>query len=150
MACSRVCALLRQMREGTERLLEVPHGLAVGRPRHGLLPGLPAVRQGLVPHFAPQGMVGQAFDLLGHPVPGERLQGLDDAGMQRPPPLLQEAAVGHLVGEGVLEGVLVLGKEPRLVQELGRLQGASRLTVQRRPRAARQWPAAAARAPPCR
>ena len=75
-------ALLRQMREGAERLLEVPHGLAVGRPRHGLLPRLPAVRQGLVPHLAPQGMVRQAFDLLGHPVPGERLQGLDDAGVQ--------------------------------------------------------------------
>ena len=94
------------MREGTERLLEVPHGLAVGRPRHGLLPRLPAVRQGLVPHLAPQGMMGQAFDLLGHPVPGERLQGLDDAGMQRAPPLLEQRLVGHLLGEGVLEGVL--------------------------------------------
>ena len=38
-------------------------GLAVGRPRHSLLPRLPAVCQGLVPHLAPQGMVGQAFDL---------------------------------------------------------------------------------------
>ena len=65
MACSRVSRCLRQMREGAERLLEVPHGLAVGRPRHGLLPRLPAVRQGLVPHLTPQGMVGQAFDLLG-------------------------------------------------------------------------------------
>ena len=41
--------LLRQMREGTERLLEVLHGLAVGRPRQSLLPRLPAVRQGLGP-----------------------------------------------------------------------------------------------------
>ena len=122
MACSRVSRCLRQMREGTERLLEVPHGLAVGRPRHGLLPRLPAVRQGLVPHLAPQGMVRQAFDLLGHPVPGERLQGLDNAGVQHPPPLLQQAAVGHLVGEGVLEGVLALGEEARLVEELGGLQ----------------------------
>ena len=98
------------MREGAERLLEVPHRLAVGRPRQGLLPRLPAVRQGLVPHLPPQGMVGQAFDLLGQPVPGERLEGLDDAGMERPPPLLQETAVGHLVGEGVLEGVFRSGK----------------------------------------
>ena len=137
------------MREGTERLLEVPHGLAVGRPRQGLLPRLPAVRQGLVPHLAPQGMVRQAFDLLGHPVPSERLQGLDDAGMQRPPPLLEQAAVGHLVGQGVLEGVLALGEEARLVEELGRLE-VREAAVQRRPRAARQWPAAAARAPRCR
>ena len=69
------------MREDTERLLEAPHGLTVGRPRHSLLPRLPAVRQGLVPHLAPQGMVRQPFDLLGHPLPGERLQGLDDPGM---------------------------------------------------------------------
>ena len=90
MACSRVSRVLRQMREGAERLLEGPHGLAVGRPRQGLLPRLPAVRQGLLPHLPPQGMVGQPFHLLGHPVPGERLQGLDDAGMQRPPPLLEQ------------------------------------------------------------
>ena len=74
MACSRVSRVSGRCGEGTERLLEGPHGLAVGRPRHGLLPRLPAVRQGLVPHLAPQGMVGQAFDLLGHPVPGERLR----------------------------------------------------------------------------
>jgi hypothetical protein len=115
-------ALLWQMREGTERLFEGPHGLAVSRPRQGLLPRLPAVHQGLVPHFAPQGMVGQAFDLLGHAVGRERLKSLDDAGVEYPPPLQQEAAVGDLMGEGVLEGVLVLGKEARLVEELGRLQ----------------------------
>ena len=57
-------ARLRQMRENTERLLEIPHGLAVGRPRHGLLPGLPAVGQGLGPHLTPQGMVRQPFDLF--------------------------------------------------------------------------------------
>ena len=50
-------------------------------------------------------MVGQAFDLLAHPVPGRAFQHLDDAGMQRPPSLLQQAAIGHLLGEGMLEGV---------------------------------------------
>jgi hypothetical protein len=34
---------LRQMREDTERLLEGPHSLAMGRSREGLLPCLPAV-----------------------------------------------------------------------------------------------------------
>ena len=122
MACSQCGALLRQMRQGAERLLEIPHGLAVGRLRHGLLSRLSAVRQGLVPHLPPQGMVRQAFDLLGQPVPSERLEGLDDPGVQHPPPLLEEPAVGHLVREGVLEGVLALGKEARLVEELGRLE----------------------------
>ena len=35
---------LRQTPEGTERLLEVLHGLAVGRACHSPLPRLPAVR----------------------------------------------------------------------------------------------------------
>ena len=34
-------------------------------------------------------MVGQAFDLLGQSIPGERLQGFDDAGMEGSPPLLE-------------------------------------------------------------
>ena len=141
-------ACLRQMREGAERLLEVPHGLAVGRPRQGLLPCLPAVCQGLVPHLAPQGMVRQAFDLLGHPVPDERFEGLDDAGMQHPPPLLEQAAVGHLMGQGVLEGVLVVGKEARLVRGT-RPPGGVPGRHAAPPRAARQWPATGARGPPC-
>jgi hypothetical protein len=42
--------------------------------------------------------------------------------MQRSPPLMQETIVGHFVGQGVLEGILVVGKETRLVQELGLLE----------------------------
>ena len=122
MACSRVSRCLWQMRQGAERLLEAPHGLTVGRPRHGLLPRLSAVCQGLVPYFAPQGMVCQAFHLLGQLVPGERFESLDDASMQHPPPLLEQTAVGHLVREGVLEGVLALGKESSLIEKLGRLE----------------------------
>jgi hypothetical protein len=51
-------ACLRQLRQGPERLLEAPHGLAMGRSRQGLLPRLPKVRQGLIPHLPPQGMMG--------------------------------------------------------------------------------------------
>src|SRR6266568_2773277 len=98
------------MREGADRLLEVPHGLAVSRPRHGLLPNLPAVRQGLLPHLSPQGMGGQAFDLLSYPVPSEPFQDLNDASMQRSPPLLEEATVGYLVRQGMLKGVFQLGE----------------------------------------
>ena len=67
-------------------------------------------------------MMRQAFDLLSHPVSGERLQGFDDTGMQRPPPLLQQTPVGHLVRQGVLEGVLAFREKPCLVEELRRLQ----------------------------
>ena len=75
-------------------------------------------------------MVRQVFDLvwapprshLGHAVPSECLQGFDDAGMQYPTPLQQEAAVGHLVRQGVLESVFRLGEKARLIQELRRLE----------------------------
>src|SRR5262245_5510052 len=97
--------LFWQMPQSTECLLEGPHSLAVGRPRHGLLSRLPAVRQGLIPYLTPRGMVRQTFHLLGHPVSGECFEGLDDAGMQRPPPLLEQCLIGHLLGEGMLKGV---------------------------------------------
>ena len=85
------------------------------------LPSLPAVRQGLVPHLTPQGMVRQPFDLLGHAVRRQRLESLDNTRMQHPPPLLEEAAVGHLVRQGVLEGIDALRKQARLVEKLRRL-----------------------------
>src|SRR5436309_14122619 len=76
-------------------------------------------------------MMSQPFDLLSHPLPGEHLEGLDDAGMEHPTPLLQETAIGHLMSQGVLEGVFALGKESRLIQELGRLE-MRELAMQRR------------------
>jgi hypothetical protein len=45
-------------------------------------------------------------------------------GVQGTSPLLQETAVGHLVGEGMLEGVFQLGEETGFVEELGGLQVA--------------------------
>ena len=67
-------------------------------------------------------MVRQPFDLVVQPVPRLDLQDLDDAGMQGPPPLIEQRAVSYLMGEGVLEGIGELGKETRLIQELGGLQ----------------------------
>jgi hypothetical protein len=67
-------------------------------------------------------VVGQAFGLFGQALGREGLQGLDDTGVQHPPPLVQQAAVGHLMGQRMLEGVFQLREEPRLVHKLGRLQ----------------------------
>jgi hypothetical protein len=67
-------------------------------------------------------MVRQALDLLGHPVPGECFKGLDNPGVEHPSPLQQEAAVGHLVRQGMLEGIFALWEKPRLVEKLGGLQ----------------------------
>ena len=115
-------AVLGQVREGLEGLLEGGHRLAERGAVVGPGAGLLAVGDGLVPHLAPQGMVRQAFDLLGHPLGRQRLEGLDQARMQHPPPLQQEAAVGHLVRQGMLEGVFLLGEQAGLIQELRRLE----------------------------
>ena len=101
MASTRVSPALGQVREGLEGLLEGGHRLAERGAVPGPGAGLLAVGHGLVPHLAPQGMVRQPFDLLGHPLGRERLKGLDKAaraapaaapagGCRRPPP-----ASGH-------------------------------------------------------
>src|SRR5262249_22170112 len=113
---------LGQMLQRLQRLLKGGYGLVMGRPCHRLLPRLLAVSDGLAPYLAPQGVVRQAFDILGYSVPDECLQGLDNASMEHPPSLVQQAPIGHLLGEGVLEGVDQLGKQARLVQELGVLE----------------------------
>jgi hypothetical protein len=66
-------------------------------------------------------MVRQAFNLLSPPVGCERLNGLDQAPVQPSPSLQQQAAVCHLVRQGMLKGIDLLGEEPRLVEKLGGL-----------------------------
>ena len=67
-------------------------------------------------------MVGETVDVLAEAIAALRLQRLHDPRVELAPPLLQEALVGHLIRQRVLEGVFQLGKEARLVEELGRLQ----------------------------
>ena len=98
------------MLEAPKRLLKIPCGFLVGRARHRFGPCLLTVEHGLLPRLPPQGMVREAFRLLGHAVAGGILEGLDDPGMQRPPPFVEQAAVGHLVRQGVLEGVDCIGR----------------------------------------
>ena len=77
------------MREGLQGLLEGGHRLAEGGAVVGSGTGLLAADDGLVPHLAPQGMVRQAFDLLGQSVGIQRFYSLENSGMQPPPPLQQ-------------------------------------------------------------
>jgi hypothetical protein len=115
-------AVLRQILQRRHGLFVTPHGFAGRRALHSLRPGLPTVEEGFVPHLPAHGMLGQALDLIRQAVASERLQGLDDLRMQRPPPLLEQAAVGHLVRQRVLEGVFSLREEARLIEELGCLE----------------------------
>ncbi len=113
---------LGQMPQGAEGLLEAAHGLPVGGARDGLGGGLAQVRHGLRPHLPPQGVLREPLDVLAEAIGVERLDRRHDPGVQRAPPLVEHAAVGHLVGERVLEGVFEIGEEARLVEELGGLQ----------------------------
>jgi hypothetical protein len=68
-------------------------------------------------------MVREAFDVFATPLDRERFQRLHDASVEEAPPLVREILIGDLLGEGVLEGgVLALGKEARLIEELSGLQ----------------------------
>jgi len=66
--------------------------------------------------------VGQTFHLLRSPVTRECLKGCHDLGVQDTSALLEQGAVRHLVRQRMLEGLLALRKEARLVQKLGRLE----------------------------
>ena len=101
------------------------HRFPVGRARDGLARRPDASRQPLCPTpFAMPGVMGQPFDLFEQAVGIESLDGVHDAGMEGALPFLQEAAVGHLMGERVLERVRRAREEPRLVEELGGLEVA--------------------------
>ena len=55
-------------------------------------------------------MIRQAFDLLDQAIGVQRLDGLDNPRVQRASLSMEETPVGHLLGEGVLEGVDQLGE----------------------------------------
>ena len=122
--------MLGQVREGLEGLLEVGHRLV----ECGAVKALaPACWQQVtaLSHISPRkAWCASPFDLFGQSVRIQCLDGLDDAHMEAPPPLLQEASVGHLVGQGVLEGVGEFREKARLIEELGGLQ-VCQPTVQR-------------------
>jgi hypothetical protein len=112
-------------------VLEAGDRLAVGRSRKGLGAGLTEVAHGLLPDFAPDRVVRQRLELLCQTVGMERLDRVDDPGVEGPAPLVEQAPVGHVVDERVLEGVLEIREQARLVEELTREKvgeaGAQRL-----------------------
>src|SRR5262245_54365405 len=67
-------------------------------------------------------MVSERFDLFLEPVTVEVFDGRDDTPVEELAALLQKTAISYLVGQRVLKRVLQVGKQLRLVEELGRLQ----------------------------
>src|SRR5580704_12332278 len=98
-------AAFRQTRERLERLLETNDRLAMrGTARRGKA-RLAAVAHGVLPHLAAERVMCEKLDLAGAGLRVGALQRLDDAPVQRPPAIVQQAAVGDLVRERMLERV---------------------------------------------
>jgi len=64
----------------------------------------------------------QLLHVLANALGVQVLDGRHHGRVQCAPPLPQEAGVGHVVGERVLERVLEIREEPRLIEELCLLQ----------------------------
>src|SRR5206468_3302534 len=111
-------ATLAKVRQGSESLFEARHGFRIGRAVGGLGPGLTEICDGLVPNFAAEGMVGQAVDVLSQPVSMQVLNRRQDPSVEGPPSIREDACVGHLVAQSVLEDVFPLWDELRLMEEL--------------------------------
>src|SRR5215208_1562004 len=83
---------------------------------------------GLIPDLPAHGVISEPLNVFDQAIRVQRLDNLHDPGMQRPPPFLQQAAVGYFMGEGVLERIFQLRKRTRLVEEFSRLQSRQPLS----------------------
>jgi hypothetical protein len=84
----------------------VADGFGVGCPRDGPEPRLAEIGDCPLPQLPAQGVVGQPFSLLADALGSEPLDGPGDAGVQSAPPVVEQALIGHLMRERVLERVL--------------------------------------------
>jgi|SRR5215470_1227271 len=75
----------------------------------------------LCEYFTPDSMMRKAIDVLGQAAGIQLFDRRHDPSVERPPPVLENARIGDLVSEGVLERVFQLWDESRLVQELAAL-----------------------------
>src|SRR5206468_13004769 len=96
--------ILWQPPERVERLLEAGSRLAVGRAHESLGAGLAQVAHRLVPDLALPRVVRQPLYVLGQAIGVQALERGCHRGVKIAPALPQQAGVGHVVGERVLEG----------------------------------------------
>src|SRR5215467_1588333 len=73
-------------------------------------------------------MICGLFHVLAEPVSTESLQRFENLCMERASPSLEEATVGHLVSQRVLERVLELREQTSLIEKLRCLQPSKRLS----------------------
>ena len=118
------CALGRvgQGPEQGQRRAQVRDRLGIGRALHRLAPGAVQVLHRLRYVAAAAEMMRQLVAVFFEPGAEQRLDRLGGAFMQCTAPLAQQRAVGHLLGQPMLEAVLHFRKRRLLVDELPGLQ----------------------------
>jgi hypothetical protein len=113
---------LRQRLEDAQRLLEPAPGVRGCGTCSCLESGLSEIVHSLLPQLSPEGMMGKPLDLFAEAIRVERLDRVDDPRVKFPTTLLDQPTVRDVLGERVLEGVLEVRKQLRLVEEFGGLQ----------------------------
>src|SRR2546430_1656377 len=94
---------LWQCLEDYERLLKPRPGARERRSCRRLVAGLSEILHRLLSQLAPKGVMAEPLDLLAQAIPVERLDCRDDPRVKLAATLLQQAPVGDLVSERVLE-----------------------------------------------
>src|SRR2546428_484876 len=88
---------LRKMREGSERLRKAGDRFPVGGACGRLRAGLTEVADGLAPHRAAEGMVGETIEVFDQPVGVQLFDRRHDARVKGAPSVLEEARIRDLV-----------------------------------------------------
>src|SRR5215510_3143539 len=101
---------------------EIPHRFGVSRTQQRFAPSLPQISDGLVPNLTLDSVMGAPLDLGAQGIWGEPLERLEDSPVQLATSILRKAFIRDLVGERVLEGVLEVWRDSRLVKKLHRLK----------------------------
>jgi hypothetical protein len=80
------------------------------------------MRHGLFPDFSSHRVIRQPLRVLDETARIVALHDYNESRMELATAILEDAAIGDFVGEGVLKGVLEVGEEARLVEEFGGLK----------------------------
>ena len=119
-------ASLGHVRQGVDGLLVQLDHLPMGRASAGLVASEAGVADGLLPQLCTMRVVRQGLELLVEAIAVDGFEDVHHSRVKRAATVVEQAAVGDLVGERVLERVLELGVETRLVEEFGGLQAERR------------------------
>src|SRR5262245_5279373 len=103
--------------DGCERLLQMGDGVAIGSSRDRAHTRVAKIAHGLVPQPTPQRVMRQSLGLLADALLLESLDRLDDAGVKGALTVVQQPLVCDVMRERMLEGVLEVWEEPRLVEK---------------------------------